>query len=472
MASTFSSSTAGMRNSIRWEDQPPDFVLWITSLLDGICHPWCPHWRDSLGLASPDSVWSVQVPALKQQLPQLLTFLDFIKSSNASQSQHQSSVAYNEMASPWNERTIWKYATTPSTALAVATTPESIVTLLLLVGVLRCIKALCLPTFRSWGRVAARRTHGDAWIQSHPARIDKFGEYVFRLVFHSLISLYGYYCFGHAIWWKDTLQLFIGYPYQEISVSMIWYYLCQSAYNLDALISLVELSFELRRTKQGWWKWQWSPTVRGDFREMLVHHIITNMLVIGSSHCRLTRIGSMVMWVHDISDVPVDLSKLANFLKYKYTTLACFVTMMLTWAYTRLYLLPAQIFRAAVWESHYLCTHGSLSPLTYLTYRKIFQALLALLILLHVAWFGMFVQILWTFVRKRECHDLSEHKQGEDQGTQSPLTTTATPAEPVSTQPSTHTRTTRASTTSYLSSEQSRMALKRVSFEQDEKKDD
>ena len=45
-----------------------------------------------------------------------------------------------------------------------------------------------------------------------------------------------------------------------------------------------------------------------------------------------------------VSDVPVDLSKLANFLKWKVTTVVCFGTMVLTWLYTRLYILPVKIY--------------------------------------------------------------------------------------------------------------------------------
>jgi TLC domain len=213
------------------------------------------------------------------------------------------------------------------------------------------------------------------------------------------------------------------------------YYLLQAAYNVDALVTLLELSLAVQVRVPRAWAHQspvaiyWRPTVRGDFREMAVHHVITNLLIVGSSVCRLTRIGSMVFLVHDVSDVPVDLSKLANFLKYKWTTLSCFLTMVLVWMAARLYILPFVIYRSILTQSHHV-TQG-VPVLLYMYYRHVFYTLVALLIGLHVTWFGMFLQIFATFLRKNECHDLSEHKQGETQQQQQQQKQRASPSKAV-----------------------------------------
>jgi TLC domain len=122
----------------------------------------------------------------------------------------------------------------------------------------------------------------------------------------------------------------------------------------------------------------------------------------------------VVFLVHDIADVPVDLSKLANFLKWKWTTLACFTVMTLVWLYTRLTILPFTIYRCTVKEGHYVLQEG-IPVLCFLAYRHFFYVFLGLLILLHLAWFVMFLRMYYTFWVKMECHDLSEHKNGEEQ---------------------------------------------------------
>jgi hypothetical protein len=384
---------------------PPAPVLWITNLLDS-ASPF--DWRKALNIQNE---WLLaRVPSLRPSFPDLTGFQEF------QQAPKQSSVSLFQ--------TLYQYCfKTSSTALGDLTTPESCLVLLILVLLIRTLKAIFMPLFCRVGRHAARQTHGDEWTEQNPVRIAKFGEYVFRLMYHSFISLYGVVAFYDKEWWTTgqggTRSLFQGFPYHPIDPHMAWYYLLQSAYNLDALVSLMEISFVLsRRAKQqpGRRRWlpqiQWSPDVRGDFKEMFIHHVVTNLLIVGSSFCRLTRIGSMVFLVHDLSDIPVDCSKLANFVKYKKTTIACFVIMVLVWMATRLYVLPFVIFYAALTESQYVLDQR-LSPLLYICYRHFFYGLLAFLILLHVTWFGMFLRIFYTMCTKNEVHDYSEHKTGE-----------------------------------------------------------
>jgi hypothetical protein len=267
-----------------------------------------------------------------------------------------------------------------------------------------------------------------------------------------VISIAGIILFWNSPWWADvvgssktndtvvgTPTLFLDFPFQPIQPSMIWYYLIQAAYNIEAMICLLELSFDIcfqspivsninkknslrssstagpGTTVQSPISIKWSETVRGDFREMFVHHVVTNMLIFGSSFVRMTRVGSMVFIVHDISDVPVDLSKLANFLKWKATTVTCFLSMVIVWLMTRLYVLPFVIFRSVVTESWLVCANGYVHPIYWVMYRPPFIVLMGLLILLHLIWFSMFIRMGYVLVSKGEAHDLSEHRAGEQE---------------------------------------------------------
>ena len=276
--------------------------------------------------------------------------------------------------------------------------------------VFRTIKNFVIPLFSRFGRWAAEQTHGSQWVKDNEIRITKYGEYVFRLVFHSTMSIYGFYYFLDEPWWKgETEQVFAKYPYQEVSVPMIWYYVLQSAYNMDALISLLQLSVTFRGGRIAW-----SSTRRGDFWEMFAHHVATNLLVFGSAARRFHRAGSMVFFVHDVSDISVDLSKLSNFLKWKITTIVCFLIMTVNWVVTRLYILPFVIYKTALTKSHILMAERA-SPLHYVCHRHFFYVIFGLLIALHFFWFLMFLRILSTLVLKFEVHDYSEHKKGEQQ---------------------------------------------------------
>ncbi|KAL3790887.1 hypothetical protein ACHAW5_000713 [Stephanodiscus triporus] len=351
---------------------------------------------------------------------------------------------------------------TDSTSLSDLTDPTALAVLFVLVLLMRSIKGALLPRFSSIGRRLGRAAHGRSWEVDNPDRIIKFGEYVHRLLYHTAVSVYGIWYFRDKSWWDEsrggTTNLWIGHPNQPIGPGMAWYYLVQGAYNVDALISLAELSFvfefvnpfayssaldflverehvvdERQRKEQvrrmmtngqrgatALWtplfRLRWSDAVRGDFREMMSHHLVTNALIFFSSYYRLTRAGSMVFLIHDVSDVPIDMSKLANFVKWKVATIVCFVIMVLMWIVTRLTIFPFVICKAVLTESReYLVLRGTLDPALHDAYYLLFYALLGALVLLHVTWFLILLRIGWTLVSTGERHDYSEHKGGERQ---------------------------------------------------------
>jgi hypothetical protein len=394
------------------DDCPAAPLLWINGILDTVC---CainfPMWQSSLSSVLKNSFLShpMHTP-LSQTFPTLTSYSDVLSDDNG----------VNIFSS------VYKYAfESPTTALGVLTTKDSMITLCILVLTLRQMKAVACPAFCRLGRRLGRSTHGVEWERKNEEKIMKFGEYVFRLLFHSVISVVGLWCFWGQPWWDDTKTYWVGYPSHAIETSMIWYYLIQGAYNIDAMSSLIELSFIFKlqnpfssktKTIQSPISVTWNPDCRGDFREMAIHHGLTNVLVIGSSHFRLTRHGSMVFMIHDISDVPVDLSKLANFMKWKITTIICFVSMVITWAITRLGILPFVLYRSTLFETH-MMTQGA-NPVDvefFIMWRPFFFAVYGGIILLHVYWFNLFIKIGYALVVKKELHDYSEHKQGEDQ---------------------------------------------------------
>ena len=349
---------------------PSEIFLLTTAILDSFfTFINFPRWREylpkSLGDTASNGLLSYTIPSLRR-FPNLLTYNDFL----------------TQTGSPHGLSSMYTYAfKTSSTNLGLIFSTEGMVVLVMLVVILRQIKAYFVPYFSSIGASVGRRRHGLEWEKHNHERIHKFGEYVFRLLYHISLSVIGIWYFWDKSWWDEskggTRTLWLNHPNQPIEVGMTWYYLVQSAYNVEALIGLAELSFIFKtqnpfgsekKTLQSPISFQWSPTCRGDFREMAIHHIITNLLVLGSNYFRFTRIGSMVFLIHDISDVPVDLSKLANFLKWKLGTVIFFVTMLIVWVITRLIILPFVIYKSILTESWLLVSDGTMEPLFYYAY--------------------------------------------------------------------------------------------------------
>jgi TLC domain len=386
--------------TVKLSDYPPAPVIWAYQTVDSVC--WvlqCQSWRQWVGVPKTGSWLSEEykVPDHSSQFEPLLSLQQFRQEqSPPEQSFFQSLVSYVQQ---------------PDTNLANPITMEGFGAVLIIMLLLRTIKRVAMPMFSKFGRMAALQSHGRDWVAANEIRITKFGEYVYRLCSHTVFSLYGS-VFLFEPWW-GTEKIFDGYPKQSVDTTMTWYYLLQLAYNADAFISLLEMSVEFRKGRL-----RWSATKRGDFAEMLAHHVATNLLVFGSSALRLGRIGCMIFFIHDVSDVPVDLSKLANFVKWKVTTVTCFAIMTFTWMYTRLYVLPFRILYRAFMNGQKSMALG-LSPLYYICYRHLFFAGVFSLIVLHAVWFTMFMKMLRTLLLKNEVHDYSEHRNGES-------TTTAT----------------------------------------------
>ena len=54
---------------------------------------------------------------------------------------------------------------------------------------------------------------------------------------------------------------------------------------------------------------------RKDFNEQIIHHVATLALLGLSYVCNFTRIGTLVMWCHDVSDIFLESAKLCVYAK-------------------------------------------------------------------------------------------------------------------------------------------------------------
>jgi len=85
--------------------------------------------------------------------------------------------------------------------------------------------------------------------------------------------------------------------------------------------------------------------MKRDFLEMLLHHVLTLALYMLSYMINITKVGSLVMFLHDIADVPVaGLKALVETTSSKLTVVVGSIIMPGTWFYTRLWVFPQLIY--------------------------------------------------------------------------------------------------------------------------------
>jgi hypothetical protein len=72
---------------------------------------------------------------------------------------------------------------------------------------------------------------------------------------------------------------------------------------------------------------------REDFYVMLTHHIATAVLIFVSYIYGELRIGIVILYVHDVTDIFNSLVKMVNNLKFPKLTVVFFVTVLVQWYY-------------------------------------------------------------------------------------------------------------------------------------------
>ena len=119
------------------------------------------------------------------------------------------------------------------------------------------------------------------------------------------------------------------------------------------------------------------------------------------------RIGLLVLYVHDVSDVFVDLLKLSNYLKLEgprcfFGTEIAYVATVTGWMYWRLYQYPVRVIWASFTGMLRVTAPSASSPHTLFGFSFTtpdmpliieLYVLLTLLLVLHVYWFHLFAMI-------------------------------------------------------------------------------
>ena len=118
--------------------------------------------------------------------------------------------------------------------------------------------------------------------------------------------------------WENILE---AHP-QKMELEFKGFYMLQLGYHIQSIV------------------WHLFEEKRPDFVTMMVHHFVTVALIVGSYMSSYSRIGLLVLLVHDSSDVFVCITKAFHMCNWKKCSHVQFVVMVLVWAYTRLYLYP------------------------------------------------------------------------------------------------------------------------------------
>uniref|UniRef100_A0A0E0K4S4 TLC domain-containing protein n=1 Tax=Oryza punctata TaxID=4537 RepID=A0A0E0K4S4_ORYPU len=132
---------------------------------------------------------------------------------------------------------------------------------------------------------------------------------------------------------------------------------------------------------------------RSDFGISMVHHVVSVILIALSYIFRFARVGSIVLAIHDASDVFLELGKISKYSGYQLLADVSFLIFVGSWAVLRLIYYPFWI----LWSTSYEVVpildkkkHKFDGPLYY----YVFNCLLFSLLVLNIYWWVLMYRML------------------------------------------------------------------------------
>jgi hypothetical protein len=147
---------------------------------------------------------------------------------------------------------------------------------------------------------------------SDEAVLKKAKDQAWQLALHVSMSLYEVYLmYPDFLWWNSTEHCWIPWPGLQNDGDQLRYFY---------LIQLVRISLRalMRLCGRLVLKAIWTATLfyhrfldsrKKDYVMMFIHHLVTIMLIFASHSVGFHRIGVIVLFVHDVSDIFIDLVK-------------------------------------------------------------------------------------------------------------------------------------------------------------------
>lgn len=140
--------------------------------------------------------------------------------------------------------------------------------------------------------------------------------------------------------------------------------------------------------------------IDNDWREMLLHHIAAVALYPGFIFGNVMGIGVVLAWLHDIADITVNLCRLFNGFDWAVPAIIFYIAMIITWAYTRLYILPSYIIKIFM-DVRFPENLSHFNPLIWLE-----MVFLMIMQVLHIYWFMLFLRMGYRLFTKGERKDI------------------------------------------------------------------
>ncbi|XP_015895274.3 ceramide synthase 1 LOH3-like [Ziziphus jujuba] len=244
----------------------------------------------------------------------------------------------------------------------------------------------------------------DEQTEDRRKKIRKFKESAWKCIYYLSAELLALYVTYDEPWFTNTRYFWVGpgnqvWPDQKIKLKLKGVYMYAAGFYTYSIFALI------------FWE-----TRRSDFGVSMGHHVATAILIILSYIFRFARVGSVVLALHDASDVFLEVGKMSKYSGAEGLASGAFIIFVLSWIILRLIYYPFWI----LWSTSYevlLTLEKEKHPIDGPIYYYVFNSLLFCLLVLHIYWWVLMYRMLVKQIQARGhlSDDVRSDSEGEDE---------------------------------------------------------
>ncbi|XP_058744479.1 ASC1-like protein isoform X2 [Vicia villosa] len=169
-------------------------------------------------------------------------------------------------------------------------------------------------------------------------KISKFKESAWKCVYFLSAEIFALSVTYDEPWFTDTRYFWIGpgnqiWPDQKIKLKLKGLYMYGAGFYSYSILALI------------FWE-----TRRSDFGISMTHHVASLSLIVLSYIFRFVRVGSVVLALHDATDVFLEIGKMSKYSGAETTASFAFVLFVLSFTILRCIYYPLWVLRSTCYE--------------------------------------------------------------------------------------------------------------------------
>ncbi|XP_052200029.1 ceramide synthase 1 LOH3 [Diospyros lotus] len=235
-------------------------------------------------------------------------------------------------------------------------------------------------------------------------KIRKFKESAWKCVYFLSAEILALSVTYNEPWFTNTVYFWVGpgnqvWPDQKIKLKLKGVYMYAAGFYTYSIFALI------------FWE-----TRRSDFWVSMGHHVASVILIVLSYILRFARVGSVVLALHDATDVFLEVGKMSKYSGAETIASFSFIIFVLCFFLLRIIYYPFWVLRSTSSEVVLFLnkeTHKVDGPIYY----YVFNSLLFSLLVLHIYWWVLMYRMLVKQIQARGkiSEDVRSESEGEDE---------------------------------------------------------